>query len=226
VSRSIRSRLSPRKALGRLKASFLQRRITSRTPGARVVVQDPFQRIRVVVGTGATFHLGGSLIFAPWEGNRGHIYIKLEANSRLEINGDFVLGPECRLIVSQGAHLVIGGRDSESSAGLTERSLIMVQRKVSIGTDFVCSWGVFITDSDWHAIDGVGESEETFVGDHVWATPNCSILKGSRIGSGSILATGTVTRRATFPNHSLIGGAPAKVLAANRSWSRDLPDVE
>lgn len=41
--------------------------------------------------------------------------------------------------MSRGAELGIGGRRRESASGITERSTIMVNRRVSIGVDFVCA---------------------------------------------------------------------------------------
>lgn len=131
---------------------------------------------------------------------------------KMEKNANFVLRGE----------LYIGGRRDESASGMTERSRIMVRKHVHIGVDLICAWGVFITDCDWHEIIGHTNTQETVIGDHVWIAPNCSILKGSHIGNDCIIATGSVTHRTSFPDGTLIGGVPARVLATGRQWTRDM----
>jgi acetyltransferase-like isoleucine patch superfamily enzyme len=164
----------------------------------------------------------GILSLESWLGSRLPIYIGVGRGGTLWIKGDFAVGPGCRIFVDDGASLEIGGRLKESGSGITERSTIMVRRRLSIGTDFICAWNAFITDSDWHHIADQSPTEETTIGNHVWITPNCSILKGSSIGDGSIIATGCVTHKSVFPQNALIGGHPARVLAENRTWKRDL----
>jgi len=60
---------------------------------------------------------------------------------------------------------------------------------------------------DWKPI-----SKEIFIGDDVWLGANCTILKGSHIGAGSIVAVGAVVTGGDFPERSLIAGNPAKFI--------------
>jgi acetyltransferase-like isoleucine patch superfamily enzyme len=66
---------------------------------------------------------------------------------------------------------------------------------------------------------------DTVIGDHVWVASGVSVLKGSRIGDGSILACGSVVHKVTIPPHSLAGGTPCRVLAENKTWRRDIRTV-
>ena len=50
------------------------------------------------------------------------------------------------------------------------------------------------------------------IGDDVWVGANSTILKGAKIGSGSIVATGSVVLKGEYPENSLIAGNPAKVI--------------
>ena len=204
----------------------LESKITKCGPSAKVEVADPFLRVTIDRRKGARFNLNGHLTFEPWARNKEPVYIKLGEESTLTINGDFTIGPGCRIIVSPGAHLIIGGRRNESGSGITERGLLMVRRRMLIGVDTIIAWGCYITDCDWHETVGFSNTEDTVIGDHVWITPNCSILKGSQIGNGCIVATGAVTHKAVYPERCLIGGVPARVLAQDRKWSRDLRPLE
>lgn len=216
----------PGKLVGRMlavmRSSRLSARITCTRPGSKVVVADAWLPVTLLLGKGAVFELDGRLTINSWNGLRQPVYIRLGADSCLRVAGDFDLGPGCRLILDPGAQLHIGGRRKESASGITERSMIMVRKKLIIGTDMICAWGVFITDCDWHDLSGTPNTEETVIGDHVWIAPNCSVLKGSRIGNGCILATGAVTHRDFYPDGCLLGGIPARILAQGRVWSRDM----
>ncbi len=53
--------------------------------------------------------------------------------------------------------------------------------------------------------------EEVIIEDDVWCGANVTILKGVRIGHGSVVAAGAVVTK-SFPPYSIIGGVPAKLL--------------
>lgn len=210
-----------RKIVREFRRRRLMARISHPSLSARVEFRDPYQPVVVEMAPAARFILNGVLRLNSFQGLKEAIFIGLGRNSKLHIDGDFELGPGVRIWVDDDAELYIGGCRKESSSGITERTRIMVHRKVHIGVDFVCSWGSFITDCDWHEMIGSSVAEDTVIGDHVWITPNCSILKGSRIGNECVVATGSVIQRECFPDYSLIGGVPARVLASNRRWQRD-----
>jgi acetyltransferase-like isoleucine patch superfamily enzyme len=50
------------------------------------------------------------------------------------------------------------------------------------------------------------------IGNDVWVGANSTILKGAKIGSGCVVAAGTVVPSGIYPDRSLIGGSPARVL--------------
>jgi acetyltransferase-like isoleucine patch superfamily enzyme len=205
-----------------LRSAYLTSFVTEKDSNAQVCVTDPFLPVTIKMGKGASFVLKGKLTFDSWAGSRQRVHIELGAGSNLTIAGDFILGNGCRIVVIEGGQLHIGGRLKESGSGITEKSMILVRRRVTIGTDLICSWGVFITDCDWHETTGTCSTEDTVIGDHVWITPNCSILKGSRIGNGCIVTTGAVTHKASYDDRCLLGGIPARVLDQGREWTRDL----
>ncbi|MGE0842274.1 acyltransferase [Pseudonocardia sp.] len=47
--------------------------------------------------------------------------------------------------------------------------------------------------------------------DNVWIGARVTFLAGSRVGSGSIVAAGSVVR-GVFPSNCVVGGVPAKIL--------------
>jgi acetyltransferase-like isoleucine patch superfamily enzyme len=118
---------------------------------------------------------------------------------------------------------------------------IYSRARVKIGARTITSWNVFIQDFDPHPthaplrkiqmqnmtsqfspnwgarqrvqkLDWDFPSKEIDIGSDVWIGANVTILKGTRIGAGSIVATGSVVTGGEFPERSLIGGNPAKLV--------------
>jgi len=68
--------------------------------------------------------------------------------------------------------------------------------------------GKFMAD-----VDSKRESDDqnVIIEDDVWVGAGAIILKGSRIGRGSVVAAGAVVTK-SFPPYSVVGGVPAKLL--------------
>lgn len=58
------------------------------------------------------------------------------------------------------------------------------------------------------------------IDDHVWLGLKSTILNGSKIGSGSMVACGAVVK-GQFSNNCMIGGVPAKILKENIAWCHE-----
>ena len=112
---------------------------------------------------------------------------------------------------------------------------------ITLGNRVVTSWNVFIQDFDPHPVDPVLRgiqmtrmttqfrpyygharpapdlvwdfpADPIVIGNDVWLGANVTILKGARIGAGSIVATGAVVPAGEYPPRSIIAGVPAKVI--------------
>jgi len=76
---------------------------------------------------------------------------------------------------------------------------------------------VTILDTDFHNIEPEKRMSEVFatkavnIGENVWIGNNVIILKGSKIGSNSVIATGAVVTK-EIPDNSVAGGIPCKVI--------------
>lgn len=53
---------------------------------------------------------------------------------------------------------------------------------------------------------------EIVVGDNVWLGANSIILKGVKIGEGSIVAAGSVVTKGEYPARSILAGNPARIV--------------
>ncbi|HHV21264.1 MAG TPA: hypothetical protein GXZ30_06985 [Propionibacterium sp.] len=62
------------------------------------------------------------------------------------------------------------------------------------------------------------EESEIVVGDNVWIGARVTLLAGSHVGNGSIIAAGSVVR-GDFPPMSVIGGIPARLIKSRKAVS-------
>lgn len=100
---------------------------------------------------------------------------------------------------------------------------IACSKGVTVGDDVTLGWDVNIRDNDGHTvIDGEtgqpSESREVKIGNHVWLCAYTDVLKGSVVPDESVVAYRSLVTKAFDKEHSLIGGAPAKLLKENVRW--------
>jgi acetyltransferase-like isoleucine patch superfamily enzyme len=119
------------------------------------------------------------------------------------------LGPDPVLTLGDG---VVLGRGSHVTAS----------RPVVFGNDVFCGPYVYVT-SDNHSYDDPEEpvgrqwprSAPVEIGAGSWLGVNAVILPGARLGRNTVVAAGAVVR-GEVPDHSVVAGAPARVV---RRWT-------
>lgn len=95
-----------------------------------------------------------------------------------------------------------------------------VNDAITIGCDVMIAQAVTIRDTDHGfseaarpmASQGIVTSP-VVIEDDVWIGHGAAILKGVRVGTGSIVAAGAVVIR-DVPPYSIVGGVPAKVIGS------------
>ena len=132
-----------------------------------------------------------------------------------------------------GAELMFGSMiDIKKDALLTtghfmanHGSVIVVDRKITVGEGCLFGRNVLIYDSDFHRItDSNGATKnpprEVVIGDRVWLTNNISVLKGVSIANGVIVSPYAVIRRDIAVENSIVGGLNSNaVIQNNIAWS-------
>jgi len=134
-------------------------------------------------------------------------HIVLENNSKLILgkNVNFFGGTQIKCF--ENAQISIGN-GTYFSGPITIHS----KKKISIGKNCSISWGVTIIDSDFHSIgENEIKSEEVIIEDNVWIGCNVTILKGSYIPSGSIIAAKTVVTK-PLNRKGVYAGNPARLI--------------
>lgn len=129
------------------------------------------------------------------------------------------LGPTHPVILSTrraGASLIIG-----KGFGMTGGSLCADQ-SITIGDHVIVGANTTIIDTDFHPLDPAarlsdpanGATAPIVIEDQVFIGMNCLVLKGVRIGVGSVIAAGSVVTH-DIPPGVIAAGSPAKAVKAN-----------
>lgn len=103
-----------------------------------------------------------------------------------------------------------------------DETRIMAHKSISIGADCAISWNCTILDCDLHHLSFDGENFEPnsapiVIEDHVWLGCNVTVLKGVTIGTGAVIAAGSVVV-SSVPAHMLAAGVPAKPIKPVPRW--------
>jgi len=204
----------------KLKASLLGKRF-----GIKCVINTeyPLLKIHVEKGKNAKFSVNGLLYFLRYLYLNQPVNIILKDNSTLEVEGDLMIGSGTTIYVGENAYLRIGGRLNERIDGAAILgSKIFVHKKVTIGHDCLITYEAGIIDSNFHHLEYNGETvvpdSEVNIGNHVWILGSALILKGSTIEDGCIVGHKSVISGKTFPAHSFIAGAPARIMKRGCDW--------
>ncbi|MFE5857466.1 acyltransferase [Streptomyces sp. NPDC056500] len=128
------------------------------------------------------------------------------------------LGPAAILTLGDG---VVLGRGSH----------VIADTRVVIGSDTYCGPYVYITSTN-HSYDDPGQpvgkqwprTEPVEIGPGCWLGTGAVVLPGARLGRNVVVAAGSVVR-GDVPDHSVVAGAPARVVRkwdAERGWQPPL----
>ena len=178
------------------------------------------QAFSVSVGRGAKVRIDGVLTVIKWGGSSAASSLTVDNNASLFVQGDFEISPNVHISVNTDAEIVLGGRKHSSASGITCDSRIMAAKRIHIGSDTIIAWNVFITDSDWHKIEGVCREEEVVIGEHVWIAHGASVLKGSIVPQGSIVAAKSLVQGRFSSSNLLLAGVPARIVREGMQWER------
>lgn len=121
--------------------------------------------------------------------------------------------------LSSGADISIG-----AGSGLSGTTLCSVVG-ITVGRRVLCGADVLVADTDFHPIDKsprvdlpipAGDpSDAIVIEDDVFLGARCIVLKGVRIGAGTVVGAGSVVSQ-TLPPGVVAAGNPARVIRALR----------
>ncbi|TDD93374.1 acyltransferase, partial [Flavobacterium cellulosilyticum] len=94
--------------------------------------------------------------------------------------------------------------------------------KIEIGSGCLFSTNIDVRTTDSHNIfnfDGerINPDKNIHIGEHVWIGRMVSILKGAKIGNGSVIGSMSLVS-GIIPNEVIPAGVPAKTIKENITW--------
>lgn len=184
-----------------------------------------YHRNIVRLGRGARLRVGKRLHLSTrpntWSSS---VYLQLGANSLLHFTGRASLRGEGRIVVGDGAAVVIGDH-----CILRERFWLSAHQEIIFGDGAGIGQDTMILDSDVHAIIAGGKrrpyQKPVHIGERVFIGAHCIILKGVTIGNDSVIGAGSLVTR-DIPDHVLAFGRPARVRRRIDACYRGVTDGE
>lgn len=173
---------------------------------------------------------------------RGQIVVHNKAYRSILIGGGCSPGMQCpkaAIYIEEGGQLIFNG-----GATISQGSLLRCDKNacLEIGASFYCNhncflrstslikigkncsfgWSVHLNTSDghtvWHDGQKMEEQGPIIIGDKVWLTPDCSVLKNAFINNNCIVTQKSIITHKFTEENCLIGGLPARILRRNIDW--------
>lgn len=156
--------------------------------------------------------------FSP-RGSKAEAYIRMAQGTVLEIFDTTQLCYHSTIELHQNAKITIG------SAYINSGAVILAADNIGIGKDVLISRETFIYDSDHHPIVNENDvqlnpAKPVIIEDHVWIGLKCLILRGSRIGTGAMIAANSLVGGKIKPG-TMASGNPARSYSEIR-WKKNL----
>jgi len=105
---------------------------------------------------------------------------------------------------------------------ITANTTIFVSKDISFGKNCLLSWDILVMDSDVHKImqadKHLNYNKPLVISDNVWIGCRCTILKGSYIPAGSVIAASTLLHAKLDEVNAVYGGNPIRKLTNNIQW--------
>ena len=164
------------------------------------------------------------------------------ADGAVLVNAKLIMGHQGRVVIGKthprglrNVILDLGGKGTgkvlEIGAGTSMESgrFAMVNESdlvVRVGENCLISSNVIFRATDGHAIFDletrklINRARPILVGDHVWIGASATIIKGSQVPNGTIIATQAVVTGKFEEENSAIAGNPARVVKKGIGWDR------
>lgn len=143
--------------------------------------------------------------------------ILLSNKATLVFKGKAVIGRGSILRVDENATLEIG-----ENFYCNNNNYIRCSDNVTIGDNCLMGWENIINTTDGHYIYSDKLQQKNHgpieIGNHVWITTRCSICKGVKIPSESVVAQNALVTKSINESNVLIAGIPAKVIKQQIKW--------
>lgn len=165
--------------------------------------------------------------------------IKIKEKAKLKNVSFKIKGNNHKIIIGNGVRFNRGGliwfEDENCTLTIDENStfedvhlaVTEPNSSIIIGKECMFAYDIDVRTGDSHSIissetgERLNYAEDVCIGNHVWVAAHCKILKGSKIGDDSVIATGSIVTRKFNDKNVILGGSPAKIIKEKINWSRE-----
>jgi acetyltransferase-like isoleucine patch superfamily enzyme len=147
-----------------------------------------------------------------------HPSAEVDPETKFDTNGTITVGPDCRVrryavLSPSGGHIDVG-----ENTLLNVFVTLLGHGSIETGTDVLVGPHTTVVAAN-HTFEDAGRpivrqdisGQGITIEDDVWIGANCTVLDGTTIGEGSVVAAGSVVTE-SVPEYTVVGGAPAKKL--------------
>jgi len=201
--RALRTLLRAIQAWDRLRLKRLQ----LRHPGLEIdpAASSNLACARYELGEGARLRIESGVVT---ERRNGRLHFHIEPGASVEIGAGSWLRTaigEVHLVAFSGGVLEIGADCLLNGCHLSAKRQVVIRRRAMVGP------GSRIFDADQHDFDAERpeRSAPVDVGECVWISGDCTVLRGVTIGAHSVVGARSLVSR-DIPPHTLALGSPAE----------------
>ena len=142
-----------------------------------------------------------------------------EVKGLIKFKGQAIIGHGSKISVGNNGVLIFG-----DNFEITAESTIIANKNVSFGNGCIVSWEVLIMDDDFHKVYDkedvvINLSKPIQIKNNVWIGTRCTILKGTVIPNGCIVASSSIINKEFMEDNTLIAGNPAIVKKRGVKWT-------
>lgn len=217
------------------------RKVLRQCPKLKFYLQRLYALVHPIRGKNNQVINKGCLIRAKFDivGSNNKIFIQKDAVLKhvlFHIRGNnhvIIIGEGCK--IHEGVEFWCEGQENIIEIGKATTIVsahLCVQEekgKILIGEDCMLSNNILIRTSDSHPLYDVhtnkriNSSASVYIGKHVWICAKASILKGVRIGDGSVVGYASLIT-ADVESNCLVVGCPGRIVKKDISWRRSFTD--
>lgn len=144
-------------------------------------------------------------------------------NNQIVIGNNCNFSGLCILIEGNNCQISFGNNVIVNASKVQPTVINAIGANITIGNNCLFSNSIEIHTSDYHGIyDQKGQrinyEKDIVIENHVWVGLGCTILKGARISSNSVVGAKTLISKKFTEENVVIAGSPATIIKHNITW--------
>jgi acetyltransferase-like isoleucine patch superfamily enzyme len=177
----------------------------------------------MLLGTGVSFFNSSKIKWGRYLRLGNHVSVSTLSKNGIQLGNSVSIDAFSWVIVSTSLHYIGDRIVIGNNVGIGEFASLGGVRVLEIGDEYIVGqyWSCHPKNHNYGdlnvSIRHQGVTRKGMkIGKNCWIGSKVTVLDGVHIGDGSIVAAGSVVTK-SFPENSIIGGVPTKLLKKQRS---------